>query len=81
MGYGCSLSGGWILKALEHEYIDKRVWLVVTLLCRELGGWKSQEGWCSFRGCTVGEWKTWADGGSWLLGDVFSLSVMRLVCF
>ena len=27
MGNGCSVSGGWILKALEQEYIDKRVLL------------------------------------------------------
>ena len=27
MGNGCSVSGGWILKALKHEYIDKRVLL------------------------------------------------------
>lgn len=31
MGNGCSVSGGWILKALEHEYIDSRVLLMVTL--------------------------------------------------
>lgn len=31
MGNGCSVSGGWFRKALEHEYIDKRVLLVVTL--------------------------------------------------
>ena len=31
MGNGCSVSGGWILKALEHEYIDSRGLLVVTL--------------------------------------------------
>lgn len=37
MGNGCSVSGGWILKAWEHEYIDKRVFLVVTLFCRDLG--------------------------------------------
>ena len=24
------MSGGWFLKALKHEYIDKRVLLVVT---------------------------------------------------
>ena len=31
MGNGCSVSGGWFLKALEHEYIDKRVLLAVTV--------------------------------------------------
>ena len=31
MGNGCSASGGWFLKALEHEYIDRRVFLVVSL--------------------------------------------------
>lgn len=30
MGNGCSVSGGWFLKALKHEYIDKRVLPVVT---------------------------------------------------
>ena len=32
MGNGCSVSGGWFLKALEHEYIDRRGLLVVTLV-------------------------------------------------
>lgn len=36
MGNGCSVSGGWILKVLEHEYIDKRVLLAVTLFCKDL---------------------------------------------
>ena len=41
MGNGCSVSGGWFLKALEHEYIDRRGLLVVTLFLfgiHELGG-------------------------------------------
>ncbi len=25
MRNGCSVSGGWFLKALEHEYIDRRM--------------------------------------------------------
>lgn len=32
MGNGCSVSGEWFLKALEHEYIDSRVLLMVTLV-------------------------------------------------
>ena len=40
MGNGCSVSGGWFLKALEHEYIDKRVLLVVTLFYRDLRVWE-----------------------------------------
>lgn len=31
MRNGCSVSGGWLLKALEHEYIDRRVF--VGVLC------------------------------------------------
>ena len=41
MGNACSVSGGWFLKALEHEYIDSRVLLVVILFCRDLRGWNS----------------------------------------
>jgi len=33
MRNGCSVSGGWLLKALEHEYIDSRVFTEV--LCWE----------------------------------------------
>lgn len=50
MGNGCSVSGGWFRKALEHEYIDKRVLLVVTLFflffifCRILRSCNRQKG-------------------------------------
>ena len=34
----CSVSGGWFLKALEHEYIDSSVLTVVFCWCRVLQG-------------------------------------------
>lgn len=32
MRNGCSVSGGWFLKALEHEYIDSRMFAEVLYL-------------------------------------------------
>ena len=64
MGNDCSVSGGWFRKALEHEYIDKRVLLVVTLFFYFLffvgfcGAVTAREEWCSFWDCTGG----WKDG-------------------
>lgn len=34
MRNGCSVSGGWFLKALEHEYIDSRMFAEVLCFVR-----------------------------------------------
>ena len=55
MGNGCSVSGGWILKALKHEYIDKRVLLggdsVLGRICGSFGTAREKVG-CSLWDCT-----------------------------